>query len=409
MDEALRYLGTMPLKPINRWFIARLENRWSRLSPARRRERLGAFEGHVSVVVNLLLAAVKLAAGLATGSLALIGDAFHSASDCLTSVVVIVGFHFSHKDPDREHPFGHGRAEHVSTLIIAILLIIAGAELGRAALERFMASQPLDPVPGWLIAVVGFTILIKEGLADFAFQLGRRIDSEALKADAWHHRLDSISTALVVFALLAENAGWPRMDGLVGLAVAALVVWSGLDIARGTVTRLIGQAPDAELLERLLDAGRSVEGVIGIHEVAVHDYGLNLYVSLHIEVAQSHSLVEAHRIAEDVEARIEEAVPSRAIVHVDPIDLEDPLRNAMAERVRGEMPNLQAVQFHDLRIEDLRADPAERRVNLELALVWPPGTTDAVCERESVQLETRLRETFAELRQVRIDRHRRFH
>lgn len=399
----------MPLRRINRWLIEGLETRWSALAPSPRRERLGAFEGHVSVVVNLVLSGIKLAAGLATGSLALVGDAFHSASDCLTSVVVIVGFHFSHKDPDREHPFGHGRAEHVATLIIAILLIIAGAELGRAATGRLLAPQPLEPVPGWLIFVIGLTILVKEGLADFAFQLGKRIDSEALTADAWHHRLDSVSTALVVAALLAENAGWPRMDGAVGLAVAALVIWSGFDIARGTVTRLLGKAPDAELLERLLEAARRVEGVIGVHEVVVHDYGLHLHVSAHIEVAQSHSLVEAHRIAEEVERRIEVAVPSRVIVHVDPIDLEDPLRNAMAARVRAELPALQAVQFHDLRLETLRSAEERRRVDLELSLVWPPGTPDETCERECAALEGRLRGEFEELRQVRVDRRRRFH
>jgi cation diffusion facilitator family transporter len=399
----------MLFRPLNRLFIRRLESRWAGLPAGDRRERLGAFEGHLSVVVNLVLSLIKLAGGLLTGSLALIGDAFHSASDCLTSLVVIFGFHFSNKDPDKEHPFGHGRAELVSTLIIAILLLIAGAELGRAAVERLLAPQPLDPVPAWLIAVVAATILIKEGLADFAFQLGRRIGSETLAADAWHHRLDSISTALVVAALLAENAALPRMDGAVGLAVALLVAWSGFTIARRSVTRLLGQAPEAELLEQLEDAARAVSGVEGVHEVVVHDYGLHLHISLHIEVAQSHSLLEAHAIADEVERRVATAVPSQVIVHVDPIDLDDPLRNAMAALVRAELPRLKAVQFHDLRLEDLRPAQAGRRVDLELALVWAPGTPEFDCRRESQALEARLKESFAELRRVHIDCRRRFH
>lgn len=389
---------------INRLLIRALLKRWDGQDPRQRRMLLGTFEGKASVLINLLLFAIKLMAGIVTGSAALISDAVHSLSDCLTSIVVIVGFRFSHKEADTEHPFGHGRAEHVSTLVIAILLIIGGLELAHFSVNRFLQGQAvLDPGIGMMI-LVGLTIVVKEGLADFSSQLGKRLSSDSLVADAWHHRLDALSTAIVLLALLGETVGLRGLDATAGVAVALLVIWSGFDIARGTVDRLIGKTPDRELLDQIYDLCHGINGVVGVHEVVVHDYGLNRHISLHIEVSLANTLMAAHQIAEDVENAVTQTFEAHTTVHVDPIDLSDPLRASIAQRIGEELASDPEIHFHDLRIH---RDGVRRK--LSFGLVWPPGTDEQTTIARASQLKANLLDGYPELTGIEISLRRRFH
>ncbi len=388
---------------INRRIIGRLQARWAELPRDVQRERLGVVEGRLSILLNFVLFVLKLIAGIFTGSLAVISDAFHSISDCLTSLVVIVGFRFSHRDADRKHPFGHGRVEHISTLIIAILLIIAGLELARANFLRLLEPQVLE-IGNWVLGVLILTILVKEGLSDLSQQLGEVIDSDALRADARHHRLDELSTGLVVAALALQRFGLPAMDAAVGLLVALLVSWSGVSIARNTVDRLLGKAPEPELLNSIMEAVQSVKDVIDVHGIIVHDYGMNRYVSLHVEVDQEFSLTEGHDIAEEVERSVTAAAGAHVTVHLDPIDTSDELRNSIAAQIESEFEHLSAVQYHDLRLAR-----AGEKVKVSVALVYPPGFPQDQIDAEGKLFEQRLRRTFPLIGELNLLMRQRHH
>jgi cation diffusion facilitator family transporter len=396
--------GMFGIAAINRRLISFLLKRHDSEDPRQRRMLLGAFEGKVSVLINIVLFLVKLVAGLMIGSAALLSDAVHSLSDCLTSIVVIVGFHFSHKEADNEHPFGHGRAEHVSTLIIAILLIIGGLELAHFSVDRLLHGGPMLEPSLPLLILVALTIFIKEGLADFSQQLGKRFGSDSLVADAWHHRLDAISTALVLVALLAENHGYKGVDAVAGIAVALLVIWSGFGIARGTVDRLMGKTPEPELLDEIHDVCHAIQGVEGIHEVIVHDYGWNRHISLHVEVSMANSLMSAHEIAEDVETVVTERFEAHTTVHVDPIDLDDPLRKQINFGLKNALKDEPELQFHDVRIRR-----ETKGLTLTFGLVWPPGADIAQMAARAELLKTVIHEENPDLSGIDISLRRRFH
>ncbi len=335
-------------------------------------------EGWVSIVVNVVVGAVKLAAGLAIGSISLVADAVHSFSDMVTSAVVIWGFSAAARPSDREHPFGHGRIESIAALVIAVLLLVAALEFAIASVRRLLAPQPVTA--SWvLLGVLAATLIAKEWLARFALRLGRTIDSAALRADAWHHRSDVLATAAVIVALIGARFGVSWLDGAAGLVVAAALGWTGVALIKESADPLIGAAPPPQLVQGIRKVALAVSGVDAVHDVIVHRYGGLVITSLHIEVAAEHDAMACHELAE----RVEEAVMARfggwAVVHVDPVNRAHPLygevEGFLAERLgAGEA----AAAFHDLRIVgreapcyvifDLKAAP-EESMRLKEALV----------------------------------------
>ena len=335
----------------------------------RQRRAAGVLEGWVSIAVNAVVGGIKLAAGLVIGSISLVADAVHSFSDMVTSAVVIWGFSAAARPSDRKHPFGHGRIESIAALVIAVLLLVAALEFAIASLRRLVAPQ--EVTASWvLLGVLAVTLVAKEWLARFALQLGRRIDSTALKADAWHHRSDVLATAAVIVALLGARFGLWWLDGAAGLVVAAALGWTGVMLVKESADPLIGAAPPPELVEGIRSVALTIPGVDAVHDVIVHRYGGLLITSLHIEVAAAHDAMACHELAE----RVEEALMARfggwAVVHVDPVDRAHPLfgeiQGFLTERLgSGEV----AATFHDLRIVgreapcyvifDLKAVPEE--------------------------------------------------
>jgi len=281
------------------------------------RARIGVLEGWVSVVLNTAMAAGKFWIAAFTGSISLLADAAHTLSDTLTSVVVILGFRAARRPPDTEHPFGHGRVEQVASLIIGVLLAVTGVEMGRAAVMRVLNPQlVVASMPA--IVVVSVMMLLKEWLARFSFGLGRLIDSRALAADAWHHRSDAIATALVVLGFVAGryNIGWA--DGLAGIGVAGVIVWAAWKIVRESADPLVGVPAPEGLRDRLHEAVATVPGVIGVHALKVHQFGVRYDCSMHVRVSAELKVGDAHRIATDAERVIRSVFPGTAAVHVDP-------------------------------------------------------------------------------------------
>ena len=314
------------------------------------RTRIGRLEAWVSMLINGLLAVLKLALGLGANSLALIADGVHSISDVATSGVVLFGFKIAGKPADKEHPFGHGRAEYVATLIIAVMLGVVGFEFIKSAAGRLFLPISVDA--GWGVLVVIFaSILVKEWLGRFSRTLGRRIDSSTLKADAWHHRSDAISSLLVLLAVWGSSQGFPALDAVGGILVGVYLIWSGFAIAREVINPLMGAPPSPELIASIRELCRSREHVIDAHDITVHDYGQHKFIGLHLEVSNQLSAQDAHDVAEGVTDLLRRQLDAYATVHIDPVDRDSETVN----RVRARLDELLSesdtfVGFHDLRV-----------------------------------------------------------
>ena len=307
-------------------------------------------EGWVSIVVNVVIFAVKLVPGVLIGSISLVADAFHSLGDVLSSIVVIWGFKVAARPSDREHPFGHGRVESVATLVIGILLFVAAWEFGQNSVIRLMNPRPVAASNG-LLALLAVTLALKEWLSRFARDLGRTIDSSVLKGDFWHHRSDVFATAVVIAALFATRFGWDWVDGVAGLAIAAFIALAAFQLTKAAINPLIGEAPSPQLLAEIREIALDVPEVDQVHDVIVHFYGGVVVTSLHIEIADSLDITRAHDVAEAVESAINERFHGWAVVHVDPINRRHPLYAEVKSFLERTLPSVpQAEGFHDLRI-----------------------------------------------------------
>jgi len=314
------------------------------------RNKIGIFQGWVSASVNLLLFLFKLFIGLITGAVSLIADAIHTLSDVITSLIVIWGFNQAKKPADVRHPYGHGRAEYIATLIISILLCVAGIEFIETAIDRIQ-NPILIKSDLWMVIVLGLTIIIKEITARYAKFLSSKIASGLLHADAWHHRTDAISSFLVMIALIAGNYGYPSIDGWVGLFVALILIYTGFDIARDSIDDLIGTPPDPSELENIREVVIGVPGSLGVHDISVHSYGNEKFVSVHAEINAKKTAAEAHDISEEIESRLKKTMGVEPTVHLDPVYPNNPMVKEIKHLLTKKYNNDDRItDFHDVRV-----------------------------------------------------------
>jgi cation diffusion facilitator family transporter len=228
-------------------------------------------EGWVSIVSNVLLALLKYWAGMVSGSVALIADAWHTISDSLSSVVIIIGGRISLKPADETHPFGHGRMELVSTIAVSVMLFIVAYSFMKESIQKF--SNHEQAVYGTVALVVTIvSIIAKEGLAQFAFYCARKSGSLALKADAWHHRTDSISSVLILIGILAGKNFW-WMDSILGILVALIIAYTAYSLTSTTISRILGEKPDKQTLKRVIEIANEVsQSETSPHHFHLHDY-----------------------------------------------------------------------------------------------------------------------------------------
>jgi cation diffusion facilitator family transporter len=342
---------------LNEWLARTFISRPEETSDPSVRRAYGMLEGVTSILVNLAVFAVKLVPGLLIGSVSLIADAFHSLGDVASSIVIILGFRLASRPSDREHPFGHGRIENVTSFVVSLLLLLTAWELGKISLERLLHPRAVQA--SWaLVGLLLLTMVLKEWLSRLSLFLGRKIASSALVGDFWHHRSDVIATGLVIFALLAARVGWLWVDGLGGLLVSGIIAWAGLSILRESVDPLIGQAPSPQLLEAMRSSAMAIPGVEGVHDLVVHRYGSLAVASAHVEVSAALDIERGHEIAEDVEERLNGLLGGWSVVHVDPINREHPLYDQVDGYLAEQLPLVAGVTgFHDLRIVGSRDRP----------------------------------------------------
>ncbi len=285
------------------------------------RSREGMQVGWTSILLNTVLFGLKLWAGLLSGSVAMIADAWHTLADSVSSVIVLVGFKLGERPADAEHPFGHGRAEVVSAVMIGTLLGLVGLGFGREAVERLLHHEPAS-FSMLAVVVFGVSAVLKEGLARWSVAVGRRIDAPALVADAWHHRSDAIASAVIVVgALIGAHFWW--VDGVLGLVVAGMILHAAWDIITDAAERLMGSAPEGRVLTRVREVVLSVAPPGSEpHHMHLHEYGSHRELTFHLYLDPELSVAMAHAITERVERALLEELDMHATVHVDPEDQE---------------------------------------------------------------------------------------
>lgn len=329
----------------------------------------GRLAGAAGLCSNLLLFLAKLLVGLLSSSMAILADAFNNLSDAGSSIVTLVGFKLSSAPPDKEHPFGHGRMEYLTAMAVAVLIMLAGVELAKSSVDKIL--HPTQTSFSLLTAgILAAAIAVKLWMAMFYRGIGRRIDSEALRAAAADSRNDVICTGVVlVSSLVGLFTGW-EIDGFVGAAVALFVIWSGFSVLKDTVSPLLGQAPDPAMVEGIRKTVLAHEGIIGIHDLMVHNYGPGrCVISLHAEVSSREDMLQSHDLIDRIEKEIAGQYNAMVCIHMDPVETDDPKVEALLELTR------EIVQGIDpsLNLHDFRVVFGKTHTNLIFDLVVPFG------------------------------------
>jgi cation diffusion facilitator family transporter len=314
----------------------------------------------VGICCNLLLFVFKLVIGTLSGSVSITADAMNNLSDASGSIVTLIGFRLADKPADEHHPFGHARAEYLSGLAVAVLVLFIGYELAKSSLEKIIRPEPVA-----LSGLMGLVLLVSVGVKLWMFlfnkKLGKLIDSAALMATAADSRNDCVATTAVLLAAAAERWLDIRVDGVMGLAVAAFILYSGIQLAKETVNPLLGESADKSLREDIVDYIRSNPKVLGYHDLMVHDYGPGRrYASLHVEMDHREEPMECHEIIDDMERECLRSHNVHLVIHYDPIITDDP----ELQRLKTETARLLEQWDARLTLHDFRMVQGRRHMNL---------------------------------------------
>lgn len=286
------------------------------------KNKKGVLAGIVSILVNVALFALKYWAGIVSGSVALLADAWHTLSDSLTSIVVIAGVRLAGKKADREHPFGHGRWEQIASIFIGFILAIVAYEFIREAYDKFRSHEAADY--GMIAIVVTIiSILVKEGLSQYALYIYRKTELSTLRADAWHHRSDALSSVIILVGIFLKKWFW-WIDSLLAVIVSLILFWAVYDIIKKAIFSLLGEVPSSELISRITAIAERTTGTdMHLHHFHIHVYGSHKELTFHIRVPDETNIKEAHRIANKIEKNILKELDIQATIHAEPIERSD--------------------------------------------------------------------------------------
>ena len=315
------------------------------------RDSYGKLAGAVGIISNSLLCAAKMIIGWLSGSIAIVADAVNNLADACSSLITLVGFKLASMPEDKEHPYGHARIEYLAGMAVSIMIILVGAELGKSSFDKILNPEPVDF--SWVaVAVLVLAIIIKIWQALFNISAGKKIDSLTLIATGTDSRNDVISTAVVLAGLLAGYFFDLHIDGYLGLLVALFILWSGICLVKETVSPLLGEAPDPQLVQQIEQAAMSFDGVLGIHDLVVHNYGPGkIFASIHIEVDSKVDVMISHDLVDNIEKKISSDLHIVMTAHMDPINVNDPNRIPLENIISATLKTIPgALSFHDLRI-----------------------------------------------------------
>ena len=333
------------------------------------RNAYGSLCGILGIILNVILFGIKFFAGLLSGAISVMADAFNNLTDAGSSVITFIGFRMAGQKPDKDHPFGHGRIEYVSGLIVSMIIVLVGFELGKSSVEKIIA--PVAPVFSVLTVIILLcSIAIKAYIACYNFKIGKEISSTAMKATANDSLSDCIATSAVLACLLISHFANINIDAYCGIVVSVFILISGIRSAKETVDPLLGTPPEKSLIDEISDIVYAHEGVEGIHDLIIHDYGPGrMMISLHAEVPADANLIETHDMIDNIEKDLREKLDCDAVIHMDPIATEDEHTLEVKDKVIALIGCMDA----RLTLHDFRMVKGPTHTNVLFDLVIPFG------------------------------------
>ena len=317
------------------------------------RKIYGVLAGVVGIVLNVILAAGKFFAGILSGSISIVADAFNNLSDAGSSIISLMGFYLGEKKPDRDHPFGHGRMEYISALLVSVIILIMGFELAKSSISKIIKPQAVETGLMTVVILV-MAILVKLYMFLYNRMYGIKINSQAMKATAIDSISDVCATLVVLISILVGKYTGVNIDGYAGLAVALFIFYAGIRSIKETMDPLLGQAPEADFVTAIKCIVDRYDDIIGVHDLIVHDYGPGRrIISLHCEVSEEGNMVELHEIIDRCERDLMEELGCMATIHMDPITLNNERVDFLKNTILTEIHKFNSkISLHDFRVVD---------------------------------------------------------
>ena len=346
----------------------------SNISSPAVRAAYGSLCGVLGIILNIILFCFKFFAGYISGAISVSADAFNNLTDAGSSVITLIGFRMSEQKPDKNHPFGHGRIEYVSGLLVSLVIILVGFELAKSSFAKILEPQAVTF--SWLsVIILSISVLIKAYMAYYNFSIGKRISSAAMKATATDSLSDCIATCTVLVCLIISRLTSLNIDAYCGLAVSAFIMFSGIRSAKDTISPLLGEPPSKELINKISNIVYSYDGVVGIHDLIVHDYGPGrMMISLHAEVSDKSDMLQTHDMIDNIEKQLRETLYCDAVIHMDPIATNDETVNVTRDKIASLIKCIdQRLNIHDFRMVK---GPTHTNVIFDVVVPFDLGKTE---------------------------------
>lgn len=351
------------IKLLVKKFITNYQN----VSDTKVREKYGVLGGILGIICNFILFILKLTVGTLMNSIGIISDAFNNLSDTASSLIVILGTKLSNMRPDEEHPFGHGRIEYISSLIVSFIIMLVGFELFKSSVSKIFSPQPVAfSLP--LVIILGASVFVKLWMASYNRWLSGQISSGVLRAAAADSLIDAISTSIVIISIIVGRFVNFPLDAIMGAIFSLLVIYSGFGIAKDTVDVLLGTAPDMETVDKITEKIVGAEGIVGVHDLIVHDYGPGRKMaSVHAEVPDNANIVKIHELIDRLEQEISRELGVHTVIHMDPITTGC----ETTDRVKADVLEIIKSIDESMGMHDFRMTDGENNINLIFDLELP--------------------------------------
>ena len=354
------------------------QNEHSKYEDPKKRAEIGKMSGLIGIACNFLLAGSKIAVGNFAGSTSIVADGLNNMSDAASSAVTLIGFKLAEKPADREHPYGHARFEYLASLVVSAMILVIGLELAQKSVEKIKNPIPVE-FSCVTLAVLVFSILMKSGMAVFNSRMGKKIQSTTLIATAADSRNDVVTTTAVLLATLAEHFfGW-KADGPMGILVSLFVLYSGVTLAKETISPLLGEGADAKIRTELMNYVKGHPLVLGCHDLMVHDYGPGkCYASIHVEMDKDVDPMKCHDVIDHIERECLEKFGTNLVIHYDPVSTND----LELEEMREFVEQVLVKRDERLLVHDFRMREKEGKTELMFDLVLPDTMQE---EKENIR------------------------
>lgn len=350
------------------------------------REAYGTLGGVLGIICNIFLFALKLSIGIAMKSMAVISDSVNNLSDTASSAITVFGSKMSNRRPDKEHPFGHGRIEYISSLVVSFIIMLVGFEFLKNSVDKIIHPSKIE-FKLLLFVFLCMSVFVKLWMFSYNRYLGKQINSSVLKAAAFDSLNDVYATGTVIISIIIGNFTDFPVDGIMGTIVSGLVIFTGFKIARDTVSLLLGNSPSKEVVEQISDTILSGEGIVGIHDLIVHEYGPGrIMASVHAEVPSDGDIVKIHEVIDSLEQKILKDFGINIVVHMDPVSVNCEKTEKLKIFVLSCVKEYNSeFSIHDFRIVD-----GENKINLIFDMVVPCHLSEKEREKAVTEISEKL-------------------